>query len=170
MNVQSDNTGTDGTTKAINSNIMINLNHFCTVNVPDFTPLGGSRPDAAVVACVAVWKKEDVILPPDVLDTSLGMLCAPPIIKDVSDLEGREELRAHCAFGRWPATRYSYAEGRPVRPGLGRTRFTNPSSRNQISSPASFVALTPLSFSAVFQLSSIIIIRRSSHSRSMIKK
>ena len=85
----------------------------------------------------------------------------------------RGAWRAACSQCFWTvaaATRYSYAEGRPVRPGLGRTRFTNPSSRNQISSPASFVALTPLSFSAVFQLSSIIIIRRSSHSRSMIKK
>ena len=50
------------------------VSRFCTACVPDFTPLGGSRPDAAVVACVAVWKEEeeaeeDVVLPPDVLDT-----------------------------------------------------------------------------------------------------
>ena len=85
MNVQSGNTETDGTTKATNSDTIVNLHHFCRVNVPDFTPLGGSRPDAAVVACVAVWKeedvKEDVILPPDVLDTSLGCCVPPPSSK-----------------------------------------------------------------------------------------
>ena len=61
---------------ATNTNNIINLHHFCPMEVPDFTPLGGSRPDAAVVACVAVWEeeapevKEDVILPRDVLDTT----------------------------------------------------------------------------------------------------
>ena len=72
------------------------LNVFCTTKVPYFTPLGGNRPDAAVVACVAVWEeeeeeaKEDVILPPDVLDTTLGMLCSPLKVKKVEDLRARE--------------------------------------------------------------------------------
>ena len=73
-------------------NTNISLLEFSQKQVPEFTPLGGSRPDAAVVACVAVWEeeeeeaKEDVILPPDVLDTTLAMLCSPPIIQHVSDL------------------------------------------------------------------------------------
>ena len=64
--------------------------------MPYFTPLGGNQPDAAVVACVAVWEeeeeeaKEDVILPPDVLDTTLGMLCSPLKVKKVEDLRARE--------------------------------------------------------------------------------
>ena len=80
----------------------LNLHHFCTMEVPDFTPLGGSRPDAAVVACVAVWEeeeeeaKEDVILPPDVLDTTLAMLCSPPIIQHVSDLR-EAHFKCHTA-------------------------------------------------------------------------
>ena len=78
------------------TNTIINLPEFCTFYVPDFTPLGGSRPDAAVVASTAVWMeeekdaKEDVILPPDVLDTSLAMLCAPLTVTHAKDLRGRE--------------------------------------------------------------------------------
>ena len=34
--------------------------------------------------------KEDVILPPDVLDTSLAMLCAPLTVTHAKDLRGRE--------------------------------------------------------------------------------
>ena len=81
---------------ATNTNTSIDVSQFCTVSVPDFTPLGGSRPDAAVVACVAVWEEEekgaeaDVILPPDVLDTALAMICAPLIVRHVGDLRGRE--------------------------------------------------------------------------------
>ena len=69
------------------------LQRFCKETVPEFTPLGGSRPDAAVVASAAVslytavellpW---DVILPPDVLDTALAALCAPLVIAHSSDL------------------------------------------------------------------------------------
>ena len=72
------------------------LDVFCTNIVPDFTPLGGSRPDAAIVALVAVRQgeekevEEDVILPPDVLDTALAMLCAPLIVKHVGDFRDRE--------------------------------------------------------------------------------
>ena len=91
-------------------NNRIHLPKFCTLIAPEFTPLGGSQPDAAVVACAAVWmedekeeekrekeeekreekeeeekeaKKDDVTplpLPPDVLDTALAMLCAPLIV------------------------------------------------------------------------------------------
>ena len=73
------------------------------MTVPQFTPLGGSRPDAAVVACVAVCleeeeeAEEDIILPPDVLDTALSMLCAPLVVRHVRDLRGRE---AHFTFDR----------------------------------------------------------------------
>ena len=95
----------------------ININRFCAMKVPDFTPLGGSRPDAAVVACVAVWEqeeeeaKEDVILPPDVLDTTLGMLCAPPIIQHVNDLRGREaHFMCHTATIRLCTTDYKVEE------------------------------------------------------------
>ena len=73
------------TTKSNSNTMIIELPSFCTVSVPEFTPLGGSRPDAAVLACTAVWmegeeeeEKKDAILPPDVLDTALAMLCAPP--------------------------------------------------------------------------------------------
>ena len=71
------------------------LEHFCINTVPDFTPLGGSRPDAAVVACAGVslytdGLPGDVLLPPDVLDTTLGMLCAPLIVTHAGDLLGRE--------------------------------------------------------------------------------
>ena len=81
---------------AANRNTNIDLMRFCTTTVPHFTPLGGSRPDAVVVGCAVVWMKdkeratEDVILPPDVLDTALAMLCAPLIIAQLEDLRGRE--------------------------------------------------------------------------------
>ena len=48
------------------------------------------------MGCVAVWEQEeeeakaDVILPPDILDTALAMLCAPLIIRHAEDLRGRE--------------------------------------------------------------------------------
>ena len=79
-----------------NTKTSIDLREFCTVTVPYFTPLGGGQPDAAVVACVAVWEEEekeaekDVILPPDVLDTTLAMLCAPLTVTHVGDLRGRK--------------------------------------------------------------------------------
>ena len=79
-----------------NTNTTVDMWEFCRVSVPYFTPLGGSRPDAAVVACAAVWEVEekevavDVILPPDVLDVSLAMLCAPLIVTSVDDLRGQE--------------------------------------------------------------------------------
>ena len=73
----------------------IDLRRFCTECVPDFAPLGGSRPDVAVVGCAAMSAYEGglprgVILPPDVLDTALAALCAPLVISSVSDLQGRE--------------------------------------------------------------------------------
>ena len=73
----------------------INLLRFCTVSVPEFTPLGGSRPDTAVVACAAVGLytgglPEGVVVAFDVLDTALAVLCAPLIITHVRDLRGRE--------------------------------------------------------------------------------
>ena len=76
-------------------NNKFNLQAFCTDSVPDFTPLGGSRPDAAVVACASIKLfterlAEEVILPPDVLDTALATLCAPLIVTHVGDLRGRE--------------------------------------------------------------------------------
>ena len=48
------------------TNSNIDLTRFCIAAVPHFTPLGGSRPDAAVMACIAVWhqEKEYVIPPP----------------------------------------------------------------------------------------------------------
>ena len=45
---------------------------------------------------MAVWEEEekdaekDVILPPDVLDVALAMLCAPLTVRHVGDLRGRE--------------------------------------------------------------------------------
>ena len=71
------------------------LPEFCRAIVPDFTPLGGSRPDAAVVACTAVWMEEETeaqentFLPPDVLDTAMAMLCAPLNVTHARDLRGR---------------------------------------------------------------------------------
>ena len=89
----------------------IDVSQFCTVSVPDFTPLGGSRPDAAVVACVAVSEqgeeeaKKDVILPPDVLDTALAMLCAPLIVRHAEELRGREaHFQCHTATVRLHTT------------------------------------------------------------------
>ena len=74
----------------------VDLQQFCIATVPDFTPLGGSRPDAAVVACTAVSLftdgliPRDVILPPDVLDTGLAFLCAPLRVTHTEDLLGQE--------------------------------------------------------------------------------
>ena len=67
----------------------------CKLSVPGFAPLGGSRPDAAVVACAAVGLytgglPEGVVVAFDVLDTALAVLCAPLIITHVRDLRGRE--------------------------------------------------------------------------------
>ena len=68
------------------------LQLFCTRCVPDFAPLGGGRPDTAVVACVAVslyveGLPADVIMAPDVLDTALAVLCAPLVVTEATDLE-----------------------------------------------------------------------------------
>ena len=44
--------------------------------MPDFTSLGGCRPDAAVLGCAAMWleeeeeAKKDAVPRPDVLDTA----------------------------------------------------------------------------------------------------
>ena len=77
-----------------NKSNRVELYFFCTNSVPDFTPLGGSRPDAAVVACAAVKlfteAPEDVVLPWDALDTTLAFLCAPLIVTQATDLRGRE--------------------------------------------------------------------------------
>ena len=63
----------------------------CPFGALDFNPLGGSRADAAVVACSAVWMYDsDVNLPPDVVDTSLTMLCAPLTVTYAADLQDRE--------------------------------------------------------------------------------
>ena len=71
------------------------INGFCQQKVPDFTPLGGSRPDAAVVACATVGlytggAGEGVVLPHDVLAAALGALCAPLRVRHVANLRGRE--------------------------------------------------------------------------------
>ena len=60
----------------------------------DFSPLGGSRPDSAVLAC-AVMSLCDTYLPPDVLDVGLALLCAPPIIFNARHLAANEPL-FHC--------------------------------------------------------------------------
>ena len=68
----------------------------------DFAPLGGSRPDAAVVACAAIClytegalSKEDIILPPDVLDTALAAICSPPlIVTHLPDVKGQRFFSA----------------------------------------------------------------------------
>ena len=75
--------------------VVVDLQRFCTVTAADFRPLGGSRPDAAVVACAAVSTftdglTDDVILPPDVLAAALGLLCAPLIVTLEGDLSGQE--------------------------------------------------------------------------------
>ena len=82
----------------------IDLPRFCTETAPDFAPLGGSRPDLAVLACAAMrvyegGMPEDVILPPDVLDTALGTLCAPVVITDRSDAR---DLEAHLHYSPIP--------------------------------------------------------------------
>lgn len=59
-----------------------------------FAPLGGNRPDCAVVACAAMsvlchetgWA-EIQGLPGDVLDGALAIICAPVIIKNARDVE-----------------------------------------------------------------------------------
>ena len=77
---------------------MQHLQKFCATSVPDFTPLGGGRPDAAVAACAAVtlftngFFPRDIILPPDVADTTLAALCAPVIVKDASEIRNNEPL------------------------------------------------------------------------------
>ena len=73
----------------------MDLPRFCTECVPDFAPLGGSRPDWAVLACAAMsvyegGLPEGVIIPPDVLDTGLAALCAPVVITDLGTLQDRE--------------------------------------------------------------------------------
>ena len=108
----SNNAANSNTNTTVNpSRLHINLSNFCTTSVPDFTPLGGSRPDAAVVGCTAVWMEEeeeaekDVILPPDVLDTALAMLCAPLIVRHAGDLRGREaHFQCHTATVRLQST------------------------------------------------------------------
>ena len=67
----------------------------------EFTPLGGNRPDAAVVTCAAMVLYEigllpDVIIPPDVLDVALAILCAPLILVRANDLDDRE-VHFRCA-------------------------------------------------------------------------
>ena len=70
----------------------LDLQGFCKNTVSDFTPLGGSRPDTAVVACAMISLHAEqlflrgVILPPDVLDTSLALVCAPPIVTHATDM------------------------------------------------------------------------------------
>ena len=73
------------------------LQNLCRTELRDFTPLGGNRPDAAVVACAAMELyrrrlRRKVIVAPDVLDTALGMLCAPLIINDARDLRDLRTL------------------------------------------------------------------------------
>ena len=80
----------------------VDLRQFCTVKVPDFTPLGGNRPDTAVMACVAVslytdGLPGDVVVAPDVVDTALAMLCSPFIVQHADDLQGREAHFRFCA-------------------------------------------------------------------------
>ena len=63
--------------------------------VSDFAPLGGSRPDCALSACAATFFSEEqlpveAILPKDVLDVTLALLCAPLIVRSASDLWRRE--------------------------------------------------------------------------------
>ena len=68
----------------------MNLHNFCSMSVPDFTPLGGNRPDCAVVAC-ALMSLCDSRLPWDVVDVGLAALCAPLIIRDGRDVEACKE-------------------------------------------------------------------------------
>ena len=75
----------------------LRLQRFCKSKVPDFSPLGGNRPEAAVAACAAIslytsGLLDDVIVAPDVLDTALAALCAPYIVTNTGDLQGREVL------------------------------------------------------------------------------
>ena len=82
------------------------LENFCVHSVPDFNPLGGSRPDAAVLGCAAVSLYTEglggnVIVAPDVLDTALAFLCAPITVthaQDVFDLRAAfaEDCRPGC--------------------------------------------------------------------------
>ena len=84
------------------TNITFDLVKFCRACVPDFNPLGGSRPDAAVLGCAAVSLYTeglggDVIVAPDVLDTALAFLCAAVIVtraEDVLDLRAAFKSRA----------------------------------------------------------------------------
>ena len=73
------------------------LHQFCMHAIPEFTPLGGSRPDSAVVACASMSLFTDrlplnVVLPWDVLETALAFLCAPLIVTYSWDLRRREAI------------------------------------------------------------------------------
>ena len=61
----------------------------------DFAPLGGSCPDCAIVGCAAMslyeegLSRSNVIIPCDVLDVSLAILCAPLVVTHTRDLHRR---------------------------------------------------------------------------------
>ena len=80
----------------------LDLQGFCKNTVSDFTALGGRRPDTAVVACAMISLHAErlflrgVILPPDVLDTSLALVCAPPIVTHATDM-GDWEAHFRCS-------------------------------------------------------------------------
>ena len=94
-------TGSDGAALIVTNNTF-DLVRFCRASVPDFNPLGGSRPDAAVLGCAAVslyteGLGNDVIVAPDVLDNALAFLCAPIIVtraQDVFDQRGAFKCHA----------------------------------------------------------------------------
>ena len=59
------------------------LGSFCRETVPEFAPLGGGRPDCAVVMGQLVSQYDTgsgCYLPPDVVDTGMAFLCAPVLI------------------------------------------------------------------------------------------
>ena len=72
------------------------LDTFCNDIVPDFTPLGGNRPDCAVVIAAAVSlvmgdhgqqaSSPSLLLPPDVVDTAMAVVCAAVIIRSASEV------------------------------------------------------------------------------------
>ena len=66
---------------------MAELQRFCAYVALDFTPLGGNRPDCAVVAS-AVSSMCDTRLPWDVLDVCLAALCAPLIFRSANNIKG----------------------------------------------------------------------------------
>ena len=87
------------------------LRRFCHRCVSDFRPLGGNRQDCAIVSCAAIYLhdscppdgRNDVhccALPGDVLDVSLAILCAPPIVVSQDDINLRWPVRPD--FLRWP--------------------------------------------------------------------